>query len=381
MHLKKSWKYGVRVLGITLLTFLLSHFLIYDISSISYFAPMEKASDFSVSDFYQLVANRKDIRRLEENIVIVSIDSCGRKEISELIEAIDFCNPAAIGLDVFFNYSTTDDSLLIEAIESSDRLILPCSVQYDIESNKCTAVSGSFFDKQLKRKKIFAAVNLAGNTIQSVIREFRPFFVYEGDTIPHFATALLHMADEAAYNRLKQRGNDMEIINYPLNDFSILSPHEVLCFPEELEGKIVLIGSIHEQWDCHVTPVSAQMPGILIHAHSIATMLQAAYIHEIADWIVWGIAIALCIGVLLIQDTCEGSKYESLFMRIVQLMILYFIIVIGYYFYSKQQLSIDFAIPLLMVGLEFLARDIWAGGVDLFHTIKEKFTHLKNDKL
>lgn len=380
MHKKKSWKYGVRVIGITLLTFLLSHFLIYDISSISYFAPMEKASDFTVSDFYQLVANRKDIRRLEEHVVIVSIDSCGRKEIGELIEAIDFCNPAAIGLDVFFNYPTTDDSLLIEAIEASDRLILPCSVEYDIESNRCTGVSGSFFDKQLKQKKTFAAVNLAGSTMQSVIREFRPFFVYEEDTIQHFATALLRMADEEAYKRLKQRGNEIETINYPLNDFAILSPHEILHFPEEIEGKIVLIGSTHEKWDCHATPVSAEMPGILIHAHSIATMLQETYIHEIPHWMVWAIAIALCIGILLIQDTCEGSRYESLLMRIVQLMLLYLIVVIGYYFYSRQQLSIDFAIPLLMVGLEFLARDIWAGGVDFLSMIKEKFITSKKNK-
>lgn len=373
MSSKKRWKYWVRMVGIIVLTFLLSRFIVYDFSSISYFAPMEKTSDFTISDFYQIVADSRDLRQLEEDIVIVSIDSCNRQEIGSLLEQIDFCAPAAIGLDVFFEHSMPGDSALIDILTSCENLVMPCSVEARTDGRGYAIHKASFSNCQELRSRC-ASVNLAGNDRHSVIREFRPFFPSETDSIPHFATALLKLARPQCYESLKQRGNELENIYYPGRDFSILQPHEVLEHPEELEGRIVLVGSIHERWDSYSTPVSAQMPGVLIHAHSIATVLEEEYIHYVADPWVWCIAIVLCILVLSIKDWCNDSKYEGLITRVAQLLILYLIVVVGYGCFKQFSLCVDFTIPLLMVGLGQLALDLWVGGAELIRTMKKKLT-------
>lgn len=368
----KKFTPWIRIIGIVLLTYIISHLLIYDISSISYFKPMDKPKEVAITDFYQIVANKTNIKVLNQDIVIIAIDSCGRKEIAHLLEVIDFCNPAAVGLDVLFNYPSADDSLLIEAIEGCANLVLPCSVIYDTQSKNCTGYNGSFFYNQLVSQKEYGAVNLAGNDMQSLIREFRPFHLCNGDTIKSFASALVEIANQESFNNLKERKNDVETINFTDNEYAVYMPDEVLEFSNELEGKVVLIGSINEPWDFHVTPVSTQMPGIMIHAHSIATILGNTFIKELNGWIIWFLAVVLSTAMLLIKEKLDNIKFESFIMRIIQILMLYIIIVTGYWIFSRCQLSIDFAIPLMMVGLIFMARDIWVGCESLIQTIKEK---------
>lgn len=368
----KKFTPWIRIIGIVLLTYIISHLLIYDISSISYFKPMDKPKEVAITDFYQIVANKTNIKVLNQDIVIIAIDSCGRKEIAHLLEVIDFCNPAAVGLDVLFNYPSADDSLLIEAIEGCANLVLPCSVIYDTQSKNCTGYNGSFFYNQLVSQKEYGAVNLAGNDMQSLIREFRPFHLCNGDTIKSFASALVEIANQESFNNLRERKNDVETINFTDNEYAVYMPDEVLEFSNELEGKVVLIGSINEPWDFHVTPVSTQMPGIMIHAHSIATILGNTFIKELNGWIIWFLAVVLSTAMLLIKEKLDNIKFESFIMRIIQILMLYIIIVTGYWIFSRCQLSIDFAIPLMMVGLIFMARDIWVGCESLIQTIKEK---------
>lgn len=333
---------------------------------------MDKPKEVAITDFYQIVANKTNIKVLNQDIVIIAIDSCGRKEIAHLLEVIDFCNPAAVGLDVLFNYPSADDSLLIEAIEGCANLVLPCSVIYDTQSKNCTGYNGSFFYNQLVSQKEYGAVNLAGNDMQSLIREFRPFHLCNGDTIKSFASALVEIANQESFNNLRERKNDVETINFTDNEYAVYMPDEVLEFSNELEGKVVLIGSINEPWDFHVTPVSTQMPGIMIHAHSIATILGNTFIKELNGWIIWFLAVVLSTAMLLIKEKLDNIKFESFIMRIIQILMLYIIIVTGYWIFSRCQLSIDFAIPLMMVGLIFMARDIWVGCESLIQTIKEK---------
>lgn len=376
--MSKNWRTWIRITGTVLLAFIISHFLIYDISSISYFKPVEKSKDVAITDFYQIVANKKNVKPLEQNIAIIAIDSCGRTEIAQLLNAIDFCNPAAVGLDVLFNYPSADDSLLIKAIEECNNLILPCSASYDSHSRICTGYTGSFFYSKLDAQKNYGAVNLAGDNMQSLIREFRPFHLCNGDTLMNFAAAVVKEANPTAYNLLKERGNDMETINYPYHEFSIYTPDEVLEFSEELEGKIVLVGSLNEPWDFHITPVSDQMPGIIIHAHSIATILGNIYIQELDGWIIWVIAIILSTIMLIIKNALDNINFESFIIRFIQMLMLYLIVVIGYWFYNSRQLSIDFTIPLMMVGLIFMARDIWNGCESLIQSLKQKIKTKKS---
>ena len=69
----------VKSVVITVATLLFSHVLVYDLMSVSFFSPMEKASDFRFSDFYTIVADDRAVSTLDDDIVIVPVDGLTRK--------------------------------------------------------------------------------------------------------------------------------------------------------------------------------------------------------------------------------------------------------------------------------------------------------------
>ena len=84
-------RYILHLTGMVAVAFGLSFFMIYDLSSVSFLSPMEKAGDFTVSDFYQLVADGRNVHTLEHRVVVVSIDGHSRDGITATLEAVNFC--------------------------------------------------------------------------------------------------------------------------------------------------------------------------------------------------------------------------------------------------------------------------------------------------
>lgn len=358
-----AWRKVLFAVVIVVLAFATSRWLAYDFLSISYFAPMEKAGDFEVSDFYNIVADGRAVRQLDPQIVIVSVDDCSREQIAEVVEQVDFCEPRAVGLDIFFDWPGDDDSFLIETLSECAHLVLPVSVSYSSDTGIACRTEGSFFYGLLPSDRVYGFVNLAGDSNRSVIREFRPFFLRDTDTLSSFAVEITRMADPAAVANLFKRNNEHELIYYPSREFEVIYPEEVLASQEALRGKIVLIGTLDDLADMHITPVSAQMPGILVHAHTVATILNGDYIKESGKAVDWTIAVVLCFIIVLINVFLWPYDAGALLVRIVQMGLLYLIVWCGCRLFVSCHVSVNFSFPLLMVGLGLLVTDIWFGMV------------------
>lgn len=349
--------------GITVLAFLISFAVAYDISSISYFAPMEKASDFRISDFYQIVADGRGVRELDRRIVVVAIDDCSREEIAEVVEQVDFCAPRAVGLDVFFDYPMGEsDERLVGAIRACERLVLPLDLRYEAEADRFASGKGSFFYDRVSSAE-FGAVNLAGSDTRSAIREFRPLFPRAQDTVLNFVAVLARQADPAAFGRLAARGNVYETIAYPSREFEVVEAGEVLACRELLHDRIVLIGTVRDLHDRHMTPTDARMPGVLLHAHALSTILRGDYIRETGNGFDWTVAIALCFLMVLADVLLRDKNVGELVIRLLQLLLLYLVVLCGCHLFISHRICINFAKPLLMVALGLLASDIWFGMV------------------
>lgn len=120
----------IKAMIITIGAFGISWFTSYDLSSISFFAPMEKVNDFKFSDFYMAVADNRDVRILDSDIIIVSVDGCDRRKIARAITDIDSCRPAIIGLDVAFGKprENADDKDLLAALSNTPNIVFPVLV-------------------------------------------------------------------------------------------------------------------------------------------------------------------------------------------------------------------------------------------------------------
>lgn len=333
----------------------------YDISSIAYFNPTEKSATARIPDFYQMVANKRDIAKLDSTIVIVNIDNCNRDEIAETIELLGLCETKAIGVDIFFDSPTSNDQNLIQAIESCENIVLPVYMCYDTEQDIFTKGNGSFFYKNFPENKYYGAINLVGDNMHSIIREFRREFPCINDTIPNFVARLTELSSSISYKRLNARNNKYETIWFPSKEFSIIKPIDILEKCNYLQGKIVLLGTVSDYSDFHITPIDYQMPGVILHAYALSTILNDEYVYQCSEFIVWIISILLCAIIVVINIILRQNNLGNLIVRILQMVILYLIVLIGCNLFVYKHICIDFAKPLLLVGLGLVATDIWYG--------------------
>lgn len=319
-------------LVIVVLAFALSWFFIYDISSLSYFSPLEKSSDFETSDFYQLVSDSRAVRTLNDDIVVVSVDDLSRGEITDALEMISLCDPAAVGIDVLFGFPQEDDPRLVEVLSGMSNVVVPDTSAY-IYSSCPGLIQGSVY--------------LEADSYRSTVREC----ITDGTFTSRLA--YLYRAGIELPERMR--------IEYPGVEFNVIHAAELPDVPELLEGKIVLVGVVNDFSDVHPTPVDDAMPGILIHASAIATMLSPDRVTDFPEWADWLVAIVLCYAFVSSTRILKRYDWGDLVMRVVQIAVLILIIIIGTEMYVARHIDINFSRPLVMIAAGTLAVDVWNG--------------------
>lgn len=321
--------------------------------------------DFELTDVYSTVADQRAKRTLSDDIVIVSIDGCSREGITEAIDYVDYLNPLAIGLDVFFNYPAATDAELISSLTQCPNLVFPVGLQM-IDGH--ASIFGSYFydDISIAHKGV---VNLSANSVRNVIRDFEPEYVVGGDTIRSFATEIAKVAAPEKYEVLMARGRSKETINYPSWEFEIIPADDLSNgdIPLEearqsIEDKVVLIGNIFDQSDFHLTPIDEGMAGLLIHARALQTILDSCYIKETSETLSWVMAMVLSfIFILLVLIIKKRCAFEGCFVRFLQLALMYAFLALGCNVFAHRGDYLNFAPTLLMFGLGMFAMDIWLG--------------------
>lgn len=333
----------VRTLLIVLLTLVLSWFVVYDLGSISYFAPMEKASDYETSDFYQTVAASRPVRRLCDKVVLVPVDGLSRAEIAEVISQVAFCAPAATGVDLLFGYPQpgTDEELR-EAIAS-----LPVAVVPDTSAYIYADVPG------LRQ----GGVELEAESRLGTIRRYR---------------SAGSMAGELALASGRAPVAAGGLLEFGFYDFETVYPGEILDSETTLNGAIVLIGTLADVSDMHPTAVGADTPGMLIHATAIASMLAERPVRTPPEWFDWLLAVVLCAAFVHANLRLKEREGGELLMRLLQLGMLLMITAAGTLLYLHLRVNVNFGRPLLMVGTAALSVDVWCGAMALRRYMRNK---------
>lgn len=120
----------LQTVGIVLLAWILSALILAPFSfSTGSLLSNGQANDFTVNDFYNLVANGRAVRSLDNDVVIVNIDQCGRPEIAALLDILSMQDPKAVGLDVIFPDEREGDEILIDAIARTPNLVMVKKLQ------------------------------------------------------------------------------------------------------------------------------------------------------------------------------------------------------------------------------------------------------------
>jgi len=284
-------------------------------------------SDFRIANFSPRQPQNQDIVILtitEETLATFPYRSpVQRKFLAQLLESLDEIEPRAIGLDLIFDQATIpeEDARLKDVMRS---LQTPLAVAIGDQRAGFTKAQLDFQSSYLKGVPKGLA-NLPKE--HGMIRSSFDGRAIDGSMTPSFAYRLAQLSDVAPpTERLKlvfgltNDGSPM-FRQYPAHTAHLL-PHDWLT------GKIILVGADMPQGDRHRTPLAFAIgqtqvttPGVVIHAHILAQILDDTRFPELASsieilllvaFVLLGVVLALS-GSRLLPKLLLGGAALALF--------------------------------------------------------------------
>ncbi len=386
-----DWKRIILTLGqiaaVTVISVLFSKTTISRLTSIPAMTNSMSGVDFKMSDVYNSVVSRMSTTKKSENVVIVSVDDCSREEIAEVINLLDSCEPAAVGLDIIYQKKKKHDKVLIDAIRSCDNLVLPRRILgYGNSRDLTDADTAYFYDNSFAH---YGVVNLEAEDLDCPVRRFRPVYTLpDSQKVFSMAGELVRIARPEVFDSLMvkvQRDGDSLVINYPNITFTTLSGAELLSKRDSInrnfrgaalqeandslaspfKGKIVLVGKLYDGHDLHLTPIDITMPGVKIQAYTVETILGKRFLREASEKENWRIAIIVCIIFLTLNfiSVNHFPNVGKILLRLLQILCLFQCYIIGSIIYYYNGVYVDFIPTFTMIALGFFSYDIWIGAV------------------
>lgn len=357
----------LRSLVITLISLCFTQVVIYELGSISGFVSDDKAADFQISDIYNSIADQRNVSQASQYVSVVAVDECSRQELLDVLELLSEYQPKVIGLDVFFKTASDDSLHVLNTLSAIPNLILPRIIKQQ-DDGQYQYTNYSFVEKHLNTN--YAYVNLNASTLNDIIRDFTPWQITaNGDTLFQVATMMAKIADPDMYNRLQERNNHMETIKFSSVDIPIISSNEILYGSNDeylsryLTNRAVYVGDIHNINDMYTTPLKGLIPGVLIHAYSLQTILNSSYTDSTPDWLNWLIAIFVSILFMFANMVVKDlwSHVGNMVMRLLQVVLMFTLVFVGAYWYNHHLQYLDFSPVIVMLGLCSLSADIYDG--------------------
>lgn len=311
--------------------------------------------DTEFSDLY-MHSTHYSAQKRNSNIVIADISHCNRRDIATFLTKLKDTEVAVIGLDVQFRYPEAEDTILIKIIRSLDNIVMPTH-------------DGSYFDSLLTNTT-FGDARLDVRHQYDVVRTMR-FNSKDNPSLPTFAAAI---AQKYSKNNLHLPDKESTFIYF--DSLELGNQHRTIPVEKYISGdsikdivknKIVLIGDIKAPMDFHRTPINAQMPGVLIHAYSIDTLLSKHFISQSGKALTWLISIFICAVFsiftiwLKFKNGAVSDYREGLFLRLEQLAMMLIFSGIGLFAFHYFSYYFDFSHLLLMLALQAVALDVWLG--------------------
>lgn len=255
-------------MAVTVVAFLLIGLLRYVAFHFDVFNPVAQAiKGFSTKDvFYDMMlASPADT---SSTIVIVDITELhDRDSIATVLEEVDALEPAAIDIDVVFEYPKEpngDAHLMNVAATLSNAVFSFKMMDPDREKNEFTRQVHSFFAEDLGVTEGFVNVD------RRMTRDIPLCLEMKGKAYPSVIVRMLEILQGKPFDYESHRKHP---INYEPTVFRIIPYDSVQYYAQHITGHVVMFGGAHESVDVLYTPLG-QMYGIQVLCYAIKTMLE-----------------------------------------------------------------------------------------------------------
>ena len=373
----------IRASVVTLLSLLLLTVSIGGISVLSLFSPLEGDADFQLSDLYVKVADKSHVSQCSDEVVVLATDGCSRMDIVRLVEAVDSFSPAVIGVDVNFQYPSEDDSYMLSVFENCRSLVLPLIVSYNLNSDAFSAEPqiNSFLTTLLDRD-FFSVVNMERHGAFGAVRTFRPLYNVDDIMFPSFPVKLAESVDSTRTREFLKRNLKSEYISYQSRTFETLHYEDIfisedVSFAEVasmIKGKVIIMGDLQNSKDFFPVPHKDVLPGALIHAHCVDTILSGNHIDVMPSWMNVLMSILLCFvfSYMFIRLEIRLDVGVDFLIRVLQILLMFILYWVGCVFFVHGY-YVDVSLVLLMFVTSTLSKDICVGIEQIYVSCKKKF--------
>src|SRR3989449_2393573 len=248
-------------------------------------------------------------------IVIVTIDEDSFAELNlpwpwpralhaKLVDIVSRGNPAVIGLDILFlepsARGTEDDQALAKAIARSGKVVLAAGLSEVREQGwiKETQALNPPLPLIRERAAAWGPVNIITDH-DAFVRRSRLTLEFQGRDWAGFDLQIYRLAKARGIPAAPLPTDPELVINYagPPGAFPRVAYSRIVSGeipPEVFEGQIVLVGAttqiLHDVFPTPFAPLRT-MPGVLIHANVLDTLLSGIPIRRAPIWLVAALAI------------------------------------------------------------------------------------------
>jgi len=213
-------------------------------------------------------------------------------------------------------------------------------------------------------------VNFIAESDQSTIRKYAPQVKLNNNDYLSFTSHIIQFYDSKAFENLKNRAKEAEVINFSRNESSyvIFEADEIDVNNPKLKilkDKIVLLGYLGPNLqtrvleDNHFTPMNLHysgksfpdMYGVLIHANILSMILQNQFVNEMKFWkiLLTSFIILYLHMFYFIKFYIHRHIWYHIFAKIVQLLSSVIIVGIEIYLLSEQNLIMNSSLIILPI--------------------------------
>lgn len=364
----------IRPLVAAAIAMALMRFLASDVNSDMLMGTLCGSSDIEVSDFYNRVRAGGSQKPLDDNIVIVNIDSVfDRGELASLITQVSDAKPKAMCLDVLFDGEKdpeSDEMLAIALMSTPDMIV---SQRYSDADYAPTEDFTAIVSPDTKR----GMANLTSNKPHGIVREVTPFFGQKNE-YPGLAAAILKEVSPEGYKRLQARGGDDEMIRFQPEEYYVAEPQEVWEDPSMLKDKIVFIGTINDPGDLHQTPLSEDYPGVLVQANILSMMMRHDYENAQSDTYNFLLELLSCLLMAVLYVYLDSA--QNFVMRVLPIVWMAVVAYLGCWAFNHFGIYLNAPHTMLLAALSLLVLDTWYAFEGPVKKLWRRFFPAKNNE-
>ena len=198
-----------------------------------------------------------------------------------------------------------------------------------------------------------------------VIMKYQVKRVFDGDILLSFPAQIVKGYNPEAFSKLMKRGNGAEYIKYPSKMLD--EPYAYFQGPQigkELTGKVVLVGDILGNSDEHFTPIHPRMKGLMIHAYSVASILDGKFIKVSNGVVQWILAVLLILFIVSFRMymVLSNQPMASFYTDKIQWIALFFSMYVGYLFFVTHNTYLNIHLGMLCA-TSIVWSNLWEFGI------------------